>query len=479
MLFLDVFPKDDCTIFAVLKSNKIELDPHVKSKIYSHIKDKITPQNVATYYQLAYIFNMSNLFKVSTNYIQRWFTTVAETNNFLELDFRLVEKVLLDSDLDITTEIEVFNAADDWIGYNLKERSKYSKDVLLTVRLPLMSDHVLKHVFLKPSSFHQNEKSITVINEVLNKKENYFQYMPHSYSTTRYCGQEDFNILFCGDYFCSVDEDGEFSSDFVDLVDGKNLKRSRRFPSLTKNRRFTNYRSSIIYLKGHVYLFNCSDTGNLVEKYSVSADSLEVVADMLSEDHNWFCACGFSDKVYFIGGSDSHHNTIATCTQFDTKDYTWKDVASMNEARYRPACTVFEGRVIVSGGLNDRHLNTVESYDHIADEWSYMPSMIEAGSGHNLVAIKNKLFAMGGFKRKMEVYDSTCNKFVNVKQRTVGHGFIHTTQAISMGNKVLIFFSESTEVSCYDADRDEWTQEPCVEATNNDNFYIKVPKLKV
>ena len=49
---------------------------------------------------------------------------MAETKNFLELDIESVKKVLLSSDLHITSEIEVFNAADAWIRYKLNERKK-------------------------------------------------------------------------------------------------------------------------------------------------------------------------------------------------------------------------------------------------------------------------------------------------------------------------------------------------------------------
>ena len=156
----------------------------------------------------------------------------------------------------------------------------------------------------------------------------------------------------------------------------------------------------------------------------------------------------------------------------------------MNEARYKTACTVFEGRVVVSGGYrNGASLNTVESYDHIADEWSYMPNMIEAGYGHNLVAVRNKLFVMGGLKRSVEVYDSTFKSFVIINP-PIDRNFDYKPQAISVANKVVIFFTEylcpSTKCLCYDLDKNEWTVETCGRTTNRGvNLYITVPKLNV
>ena len=55
-----------------------------------------------------------------------------------------------------------------------------------------------------------------------------------------------------------------------------------------------------------------------------------------------------------------------TFISFDTKSISWRKVASMNKSRASAACTVFEGRVVVSGGRSFRkslELKTVEAYD--------------------------------------------------------------------------------------------------------------------
>ena len=55
--------------------------------------------------------------------------------------------------------------------------------------------------------------------------------------------------------------------------------------------------------------------------------------------------------------------------------------------RYRknsPACSAYQGKVVVSGEYIDRrHSNVVEAYDHTVDEWVKMPSMINERSCHS------------------------------------------------------------------------------------------------
>lgn len=62
---------------------------------------------------------------------------------------------------------------------------------------------------------------------------------------------------------------------------------------------------------------------------------------------------------------------------------------------------------------NINGLTTVEVYDHLRDRWS--PRMIERRRGHSLVAIRNKLFVVGGTDQQghkpCEVMDSS-DKFV-------------------------------------------------------------------
>ena len=52
----------------------------------------------------------------------------------------------------------------------------------------------------------------------------------------------------------------------------------------------------------------------------------------------------------------------------------------MNNPRSNAACTVYERRVVVSGGyygvIINYHLKSVQLHDHVADERLYMQNMI-------------------------------------------------------------------------------------------------------
>ena len=144
----------------------------------------------------------------------------------------------------------------------------------------------------------------------------------------------------------------------------------------------------------------------------------------------------------------------------------------MNNATKLSACSVFEGRVVVSGGLNNGILNTVEAYDHVGDVWENMPNMIAGRCEHKTVAVKNKLFVIGGIvTNSCEVYDSNTNKFTLLKQPSLASGFDlrFPFEVIAFGNNFFVF-RQYSDVKIYDFENNEWSVKTC-EATKNIKFF--------
>ena len=62
-------------------------------------------------------------------------------------------------------------------------------------------------------------------------------------------------------------------------------------------------------------------------------------------------------------GQTSFLNLLDSCILIDTKDNQKKEVGRMSEDD--ASCTVFEGRVVISGGMIHARVNTVEVYGHV------------------------------------------------------------------------------------------------------------------
>ena len=91
------------------------------------------------------------------SYIERFFTTVSDTESCLHLDFNSFLKIVASSELSITSEIEVFEVVDRWLNHNTKERSKYAKSLLITVRLSLLSRGTIKQLYKRSKYFNKDD----------------------------------------------------------------------------------------------------------------------------------------------------------------------------------------------------------------------------------------------------------------------------------------------------------------------------------
>ena len=252
--------KENEIVFA-LKMKMLLLKEDTCTKICQIIKSKIALDSVFTYYTLAKLFKLETVYELSIRKIERCFSMVVEIKTFLHLDFSFVAKILESSELNIHTEIEIFNAVITWLKHNIEERSKYAKQLLLKVRLPLLSEHALKYIIDKILSFSNKNECMSVLKEVIAKKGITFQN-----NKNRYCSQKKFNILFCGCY------DTETLKTVRDLhqFDGSNFDNVKRLPSMTIEREIF----KAVCLKGEVYIFcgvdNCGTYLTSVEKYTPS-----------------------------------------------------------------------------------------------------------------------------------------------------------------------------------------------------------------
>ena len=76
-----------------LKVSEVLLDNKIKNQVSKWIEEKVTAINCISCFSFSQLFKLQQLFKKSLRVIDRWFTTVADSENFLELDFSLVPAI--------------------------------------------------------------------------------------------------------------------------------------------------------------------------------------------------------------------------------------------------------------------------------------------------------------------------------------------------------------------------------------------------
>ena len=69
------------------------------------------------------------------SYIKRWFFLVAAKKKHINFSDDLLKKLLSCNALNIMSLVEVFNAENDWIKHDTKERNTFAIDLIKNIRL--------------------------------------------------------------------------------------------------------------------------------------------------------------------------------------------------------------------------------------------------------------------------------------------------------------------------------------------------------
>ena len=133
-------------IISVLKENSLFSNEDEENNLANYVNNKLNVQNLLSLYQLVNNFNQLSSSKSLLSYIESAFTTVRKQNCFMELSFDNISKILASSKLYNTSEQEVYHVANKWTSYKIGIRSKLAKELLLRIRLPLLSECTLKYL---------------------------------------------------------------------------------------------------------------------------------------------------------------------------------------------------------------------------------------------------------------------------------------------------------------------------------------------
>ena len=372
----------------------------------------------------------------------------------------------------ITSEIEVFKVATRWLNHNLEERSKYAEDLILKIRLHLLPTETLRYLLKNSKNFTTHSGCVKVLNKILECRVKKLFKSLSCYHTRRYCSQKHFKLMLCGGYYSEKTN----ACRIVSCIDVNTVEDLDTYPSMKTGR----FSPKVVYLKGDIYVFgglnNKDEWIKSVDKYSLTSKKWSQVAEM-KNGIKFYCASGFMNKIYVFGGKKVGVTT-SSCLQFDTSDYSFKEVAKMNEARSIAACVVYDERIVVCGGMynNFNDLNSVESYDVLRDKWSKMPNMNSGKYHHSLVVVKNKLFVISKRKNECEVYDNLCKKFISIKSPKFD--LSSPIRAYSIGKNIFALQAKCSKIVIYDSDKNEWSEESCEVTRNLRGFSsVKVPCL--
>jgi len=135
-----------------------------------------------------------------------------------------------------------------------------------------------------------------------------------------------------------------------------------------------------------------------------------------------FCAVGYGDKIYTIGGSIYaflENSDIANVDVLDTTTGTWTSAAPLPRSRSSSGCAIYElnGQkgILVAGGCDEschEHLDDTLFFSFATETWETLPAKMNIPRmGMKMVVIDGKPTVIGGYYtdllESVEVFDGT------------------------------------------------------------------------
>ena len=298
-------------------------------------------------------------------------------------------------------------------------------------------------------SYFSNLESTVSLKEMKNS-----DFPPNILYENRYCNQDDFSILICG----GRDENDNIVKTILKMY-GPKLK-FKKYTYLPE--RFYNCKTAAVNSDLFVVgkQFSINNANHYVRKFCKNTKTW-LYETKLDVNWNSYSICSFKQNIYVFESWVFR----SKCTVYNIKDDKWSQIADLNEGRKAAAFTVFEGKIVVSGGYYKG--TSVEAFDYYENRWYYFPDMIEKRRDHALVSMGNKMFVIGGYGTSTcEVFDSYSRKFTYIESISCTTQYLSGFEAVCIGQTIVAFSMNRTrpygtvfsKVFVYEVNKNQWTE---------------------
>ncbi|XP_071942041.1 kelch-like protein 18 isoform X1 [Antedon mediterranea] len=385
----------------------------VKEACCDFLKERLHPNNCLGIKRFADTMVCSNLFNAASSYIQKRFTDVYRSEEFLSLTQEEVQEILTSDELNVTGEEQVFDALIHWVRYSLEERRLLMPHLLATVRLPLIRPQVLTDKI----STEDLVKSCHRCRDLVDEAKDY-HLMPERRTllqgprTKPRCCNDIAGVIYAVGGLTKADP----------FLTGESLRTVEFFEPISntwhlgKSMSTPRSRVGVTVLSGQMYAVGGYDG-------SVRLDTVEVFDSLsgewwdVSKMNSRRSALGVASldgRVYACGGYDGI-SSLSSVECYDPKLNRWQIVSDMSKSRSAAGVTVLNGELYAVGGHDGLSIfSSVECYNHFTGRWTLVAPMQTKRCRLGVVAFKGKLYVCGGydgsrFLDSVEVYDPVSN----------------------------------------------------------------------
>ena len=417
------------------------LIPGLKNLSGQFLEQQITKSNCISTFYFAEMYQCDELIANTRKFIHANFASVAEMDEFLNLEAKEVERWISSDEISVAVEADVFRIVLKWIEQDKSERKSSFKQLFRHVRLAFLSRDFLLDV---------------VTNELVVENSDCYKLMSKAINIPGFSSEENFSqsprqgletraIVACGGKytFCYLPEKDKWKrladglserNEFTQVISYRDQLFA--FSSDVETERYdpvfdcwstldylelpTEDPAKVTVVRGEIYSIeiNTSLKQSTIKRFNVERCSWQTVLSSHEGCRVDSCVVAAGNHLYVCGGF-LEGDFLAKADRFDSVENKWQEIANMQQARGYACGVTTEGKIFVAGGRKDWEsvLKTCEMYNISTNEWQFIGSLKVPREDCSMMCLKGTLYVLGGVdiersQLNVECYDPTEDKWI-------------------------------------------------------------------
>jgi len=382
------------------------------------LEQRLTNSNCISTFYFAEKYKCAELVSNSREFVHDNFASVAELDEFLNLEAKEVESWLSSDEICVAAEEDVFKIIEKWVEQNKSDRKVEFEKLFRHVRLVLVSrDFLLDVVTNELVRDGQCLRKVLDAIEVINyASDDTLLQSPRRRLRTNAivaCGgkytfcylpeQDKWKHLADGlsESRCQVTQMMKFHDQLYAFTRGSNTERyDPIFDCWASLKSLTlSYSKLAAVVRGQIYAINVDRSARktTIERFDVGLRSWETVllSDKGCRDDSCVVAAG--NCLYVLGG-ERLQGSSRESERFDTVQNKWEEITDMQQERKCAFGVATQEKIFVAGGrgLGEEVLKTCEVYNISTNEWQFIGSLNVPRSWGSMVCVNGTLYVLGG-----------------------------------------------------------------------------------
>ncbi|XP_014678911.1 PREDICTED: kelch-like protein diablo isoform X1 [Priapulus caudatus] len=341
-----------------------------------------------------------NLQQMAKAYVLQHFQKVSMREEFLGLSQSKLIEFILDDDIWVDSEEQVFEAAMRWYTHNVQDRESDFQEVLKHVRLPLCSPYYLYDCVRTQEVIRQSVECQELVEQATKYHllpDRRVELRTSRTQPRKAAGIQEVIILVGG-------EDDKVVLRSVESYDPVSFKWKTLacLPFAVSKHGLVVTGNNLIYMCGGE--FPDGSASGSMWRYDPNFDTWQEMASMHTPRSELGLAV-LDGYIYAVGGWEGQQR-LDSMERYNASTNSWDFMAPMTLAVTSPAVAALFGRLYITGGavLEDGDgIDLVQCYDPWKNLWAVMSPMLIPRSGSAACAVNSMIYVIGGCMHPLKI----------------------------------------------------------------------------